>query len=65
MPSDDVTKLGKNILSILEKFGELELQDVTLEADELVLKMAAGVASMVPRAIAPGSYPQWQNLSSF
>lgn len=57
MPVDDITKLGKNILSILEKFGELELQEVTLEADELVIKMAAGLATMVPRAEIPGAVP--------
>jgi len=31
MPTDDVKKLGKEILDILEKYGELEFEDVTIE----------------------------------
>ena len=60
MPTDDVKKLGKEILDILEKYGELEFEDVTIEAEELVLKIAAGVAAMAPppiRAMVPGAIP--------
>ena len=60
MPTDDVKKLGKEILDILEKYGELEFQDVTIEADELVLKIATSVAAMAPppiRAMVPGAVP--------
>ncbi|MHA1262743.1 MAG: CO dehydrogenase/CO-methylating acetyl-CoA synthase complex subunit beta, partial [Candidatus Freyarchaeota archaeon] len=59
-PTDDVKKLGKEILDILEKYGELEFEDVTIEAEELVLKIAAGVAAMAPppiRAMVPGAIP--------
>ncbi|MHA1607104.1 MAG: CO dehydrogenase/acetyl-CoA synthase subunit delta [Candidatus Freyarchaeota archaeon] len=51
MVSDEIS-LGKRILEILEKHGELELENVTFEAEELVLKT---IPAMFAAALPPAA----------
>ncbi|MHA1594927.1 MAG: CO dehydrogenase/acetyl-CoA synthase subunit delta [Candidatus Baldrarchaeia archaeon] len=41
---EEIRRLGKTILEILEKFGELELENVEIEAEELVLNILPTLA---------------------
>ncbi|MBS7287239.1 MAG: CO dehydrogenase/acetyl-CoA synthase subunit delta [Candidatus Freyarchaeota archaeon] len=51
---DDETALGKRILEILGEYEEVELENVTLEAEELVFKVIPGMfaAALPPAARA-------------